>query len=226
MLRTVSAVMLTERSLPRLAPQCHRHGRRRRGVGLLQPALAVSLMVLLLSGCAAGHVGAGPMLGYSPTRGPTWGWEAGAGVLGAVRVNTGGSYAFGDPSRRPTGDAPARTVRRGEGSDGSPPNAVHYVALEPIGLTLGADYASNGRSGFLFGLWAGWFVDPTPYGAFNDSPTGTSINRFGPDFDCPDYDPEPTALISGALGIRYLGGEWEMYFAPKLVAFYCLEYAN
>ena len=37
---------------------------------------------------------------------------------------------------------------------------------------------------------------------------------------------EPTPLISGAVGVRYLGGEWEMYFAPKLVAFYCLEYAN
>ncbi len=44
--------------------------------------------------------------------------------------------------------------------------------------------------------------------------------------DCPDYDPQPTPLLSGAVGVRYLGGEWEMYFAPKLVAFYCLEYAN
>ena len=76
--------------------------------------------ILLLSGCAAGHFGAGPMLGYSPARGPTWGWEAGAGVLGAVRANTGGSYAFGDPSRRARGDAPARIAPRGEGSGESP----------------------------------------------------------------------------------------------------------
>jgi len=188
--------------------------------------VAVWAVSLLLGGCAAGHVGAGPMIGYSPARGPTWGWEAGAGVLGAVRLNAGGSYAFGDPSRRAGPEPSARIARRGEATEGSPPKAVHYVALEPIGLTLGADWASNGRTGFLYGLWAGWFVDPTRYGAFNDSPTGTSIDRFGPDLDCPDYDPEPTPLISGAVGVRYLGGEWEMYFTPKLLAFYCFEYAN
>lgn len=193
-----------------------------------QHALHLSSLafVPLLVGCGAGHVGAGPMFGYSPARGATWGWEAGAGVLGAARLNAGGSYAFGDPARRAAPDEPARVVQPGEDSETSPPKAVHYLALEPLGLTLGADWASNGRAGFLYGLWAGWFVDPTPYGAFNDSPTGTSINRFAPAFDCPDYDPEPTPLISGAVGIRYLGGEWEMYFAPKLVAFYCLEYAN
>lgn len=166
------------------------------------------------------------MLGYSPARGATWGWEAGAGVIGAARVNIGGSYAFGEPGRRATPHEPARIVQRGEAPEASPPKAVHYVALEPIGLTVGADWASNGRAGFLYGLWAGWFVDPTRYGAFNDSPPGVPINRFGPDFDCPDYDPEATPLISGAIGVRYLGGEWEMYFTPKLVSFYCLEYAN
>ena len=189
----------------------------------MRPLVALAAL-LLLGGCAAGHMGAGPMIGYSPTRGATWGWEAGGGVLGAVRLNAGGSYAFGTPSRRPGPGEPARIVQSGE--DEPPPKAVHYVALEPIGLTLGADWASNGRSGFLYGLWAGWFVDPTRYGAFNDSPTGTSINRFAPDLDCPDYDPEPTPLISGAVGVRYLGGEWEMYFTPKLLAFYCFEYAN
>ena len=166
------------------------------------------------------------MIGYSPARGATWGWEAGAGTLGIVRVNAGGSYAFREPSRRASPEKPARIVPRGDAAEASPPKAVHYIALEPIGLTLGADLASNGRAGFLFGLWAGWFVDPTANGAFNDSPPGTLIDRFSPDLDCPDYDPEATPLLSGAVGVRYLGGEWEMYFAPKLVAFYCFEYAN
>jgi hypothetical protein len=193
-------------------------------MALRQPLQLAS--AILLSGCATAHVGAGPIIGYSPARGATWGWEGGVGMLGLARVNAGGSYAFGTPSRQPDAAAPVPSVRSGEPAELSPPKAVHYVAFEPIGLTLGADWASNGRTGFLYGLWAGWFVDPTPYGAYNDSPTGGSINRFSPDFDCPDYDPEPTPLISGALGIRYLGGEWEMYFAPKLAAVYCYEFAN
>jgi hypothetical protein len=220
--------MLHGRSLSALVSLDHRRGQPRqtgRAAPPTAPSLSLAALLLTLGGCAAGHFGAGPMIGYSPARGATWGWEAGAGVLGAVRANVGGSYAFGKPSLRAARE-PARIVPRGEAEEALPPEAVHYIALEPLGLTLGADWASNGRAGFLYGLWAGWFVDPTPYGAFNDSPTGTSINRFGPDFDCPDYDPEPTPLISGAVGVRYLGGEWEMYFTPKLVAFYCLEYAN
>jgi hypothetical protein len=166
------------------------------------------------------------VVGYSPARGATWGWEAGGGALGLVRANTGGSYAFREPSRKATPGGPAPIVRNGADPEPAPPKAVHYLAFEPIGLTLGVDYASNGRVGFLYGLWAGWFVDPTRYGAFNDSPTGSEINRFLFNHDCPDYDPEPTPLITGAVGVRYLGGEWEVYFAPKVVAFYCLEFAS
>lgn len=220
--------MLIGRSRP-AAPQRQRSYTRPPSDGgsrRAAPSLCVLAILVSLCGCPAGHYGAGPMIGYSPARGATWGWEAGAGVIGVARVNTGGSYAFGKPELRPAPDEPARIVGEGDEAEASPPETVHYLAFEPLGLTLGADWASNGRSGFLFGLWAGWFVDPTPYGAFNDSPTGTSVDRFELAFDCPDYDPEPTPLISGALGVRYLGGEWEAYFTPKLVAFYCLEFAN
>jgi hypothetical protein len=193
---------------------------------LQAPPLLSWAVLILLCGCPAGHFGAGPVIGYSPVRGPTLGWEAGGGVLGAVRLNAGGSYALARVSPKGAPEEPARSARRREAPHAPPPQTVHYIAFEPIGLTLGADVASNGRTGFLYGLWAGWFVDPTPNGAFNDSHPGVPIDRFGPDFDCPDYDPEPTPLISGAVGVRYLGGEWEMYFTPKLVSFYCLEYAN
>ncbi|MEO8177986.1 MAG: hypothetical protein ABI895_04045 [Deltaproteobacteria bacterium] len=201
--------------------------------GLMQHGRSVTLLGLIVStlgtACAAGHVQAGPMLGYSPARGVTWGWEAGAGVLGAVRASTGGSYrvrykaetAHAAPAPDVALKSP-RARRAGAPVDYAPPNAVHYVALEPLGLSIGADSASTGRVGLMAGLWAGWMLDPNPEGAFGSLPG----SRFLPEFDCPDYEPEPALLLSGALGLRYLGGEWEVYFTPKAVMFYCAEYAN
>jgi hypothetical protein len=169
------------------------------------------------------------MIGYSPARGVTWGWEAGAGELGVVRVSTGGSYRMSSaPLRQGSKHDAAAQSEQGADADPEevPPESVHYVAFEPLGLTLGVDFTETGRSGLMAGLWAGWILDPTPNGAFNDRYPGYSPDRLSPDVDCPDYDPEPTWLLSGALGVRYLGGEWEFYFTPKAVVFYCVEFAN
>ncbi len=180
---------------------------------------------LAFTGCAGGHLQAGPMLGYSPARGMTWGWEAGAGGLGLVRASTGGSYrAKLDPDPEPPERAIADPDAGSEPQIKAAPPAdyVHYLALEPIGVSLGADYSSTGKLGFMAGLWAGWVVDLNPEGAFGPNPSGP----FRPDIDCPDYDPEPALLFSAALGLRYLGGEWEVYLTPKAVLFYCFEYAS
>jgi hypothetical protein len=160
---------------------------------------------------------------YSSARGASLGWEAGAGELGVVRVNLGGSYRLRAPAPIP---ARAKGVVAVDAETPDvPPQYVHYAALEPLGLSLGVDVNDRGEAGLMGGFWAGWIYDPNPTGAFG---TDAEPDRdpFTPDFDCPDYDPEPGFLLSWAVGVRYLGGGWEAYATPKAVLLYCLEFAN
>jgi hypothetical protein len=195
--------------------------------GRLRAVSAIgSPCVALAVGCGGGHLHAGPVVAYSEARGPTFGWEAGAGGFGLVRLNAGGSYRI-EPApvqKRPEepDGAPGSTVETDD-SAYVPPEHVHYLAFEPIGLSIGVDVSELGDVGLMGGFWAGWIVDPNSGGAFDGA---SNPNRFFPDVDCPNYDPEPALLLSGAIGLRHLGGAWEVYATPKAVLFYCFEYAN
>jgi hypothetical protein len=179
------------------------------------------LCLPLACACHGSHLHAGPVVAYSITRGASLGWEAGAGELGVVRVNVGGSYrlqARAPIPARANGDVAAA------GTPAAPPQYVHYAALEPLGLSLGIDVDEHGETGLMGGFWAGWVYDPNPTGPF-----GTDFENHDPlrpEFDCPNYDPEPGFLLSWAVGVRYLGGAWEAYATPKAVLLYCLEFAN
>jgi hypothetical protein len=186
------------------------------------PVTALALLALA-AGCAGGHVQAGPTIGFAFKRGTTVGWEAGSGVMGVARLSTGGTYRL-EPAP-PVQEEGAKAGPRNE-DDSEPrpsPDAIHYLALEPLGVSLGIAIPNVGPPGFMGGVWAGWMFDPNPNGAFSSDP---NPDRFQPTFDCPDYDPEPAFLLSGAVGLRYMSGEWEAYFTPKGVVFWCLEFAN
>jgi hypothetical protein len=202
-----------------------------------RPTFVSMALLTLLTGCMGAHLQAGPTVGYSFKRGTTVGWEAGAGSVGIVRVSTGGTYRL-EPLRAPEGARPSpappadprHAAARPDPSasttadDGpSPANAIHYLALEPLGVSLGVTFPDVGKPGFLGGVWAGWFFDPNPHGAigYTEDP-----NPLAPQFDCPNSQLEPGFLLSGAVGLRYMGGEWEAYFAPKAVILWCVEYAS
>jgi hypothetical protein len=205
--------------------------------------LAGVVVLALSTGCMGAHVQAGPTVGYSFKRGPTFGWEVGAGSVGVVRVSTGGTYRL-EPAGEPEGpeaeaarpvqsqagkpsaaftdgssDAEAPRGTPASEDEGASPDAIHYLALEPLALSLGVTLPNIGKPGILYGVWAGWFFDPNAQGAVDPNP-------FLPQFDCPNSEPEPGFLLSGAVGLRYMGGEWEAYFTPKAVVLWCVEYAS
>jgi len=179
-------------------------------------AAAAGVIVALLCGCQGAHLQAGPSIGYAFERGTTVGWEAGAGTLGVVRVSAGGTYRLEPPEPR---EPPASEAQNPS------PDHIHYLALEPLGVSLGITFPSVGKPGFLGGVWAGWMFDPNPNGLFGNDPDGDQ--PFTPDIDCPSSDAlERGLLLSGAIGLRYMGGEWEAYFTPKAVLAYCVEFGS
>lgn len=147
------------------------------------------------------------MVAFPFSGGVSYGWEAGAGELGVVRLSTGGVYGSAetaDPDQAPASATPER--------------AVHYLALEPLGLSIGFDWTRHG-TGFMGGVWGGWFFNTgDDFGKPPDSPSPFRI-----DIDCGDPAQQYDLLGSAALGVRYLGGQWEVYLTPKLVGVRCVE---
>jgi hypothetical protein len=226
--RTRSATV-TSRQMPPFSRSLAR-GRGRVTVGVA--------LLALVTGCMGAHVQAGPTIGYAFKRGTTIGWEAGAGTIGIVRASTGGTYRLepapepekerGDPAqpadtRGGASAAPPEGLASAHDDGGPSPDAIHYVALEPLGVSLGITFPNIGKPGFLGGVWAGWVFDPHPDGAFGYAENPDPLR---PSFDCESSRPEPGFLLSGAIGLRYMGGEWEAYFTPKAVILWCLEYAS
>jgi hypothetical protein len=195
------------------------------------------LSIALSCGCQGAHLQAGPSIGYAFKRGTTLGWEAGAGGLGLMRASVGGTYRLeppqpaevtspepGAPAREdPTASAGGAAATRERAAQEPSPDAIHYLAFEPLGVSLGITFPDVGKPGFLGGVWAGWIFDPNPDGVFINDPDGSP---FTPNTDCPDSKPESGLLLSAAIGLRYMGGEWEAYFTPKAVLAYCLEFAS
>jgi hypothetical protein len=195
-------------------------------------------LLALATGCMGAHIQAGPTIGYAFKRGTTIGWEAGAGTIGFVRASTGGTYRL-EPAPAPEEERAAAAQSEqpgGDASDAAPggevsahvnespsPDAIHYVALEPLGVSLGLTFPNVGKPGFLGGVWAGWVFDPNPEGAFGYTENPDPLR---PNFDCVDSQLQPGFLLSGAIGLRYMGGEWEAYFTPKAVILWCLEYSS
>src|SRR5262245_32998563 len=177
-------------STPRRSP-APRGAARRRALGMIGAFFAGAS----LAACQGAHAQAGPVIAFPLAGGVSYGWELGAGELGLVRLSTGGIYNSAKP---PEPDEPPEA--------GLEERSVHYLALEPLGLSIGFDWGSHG-GGVMGGAWAGWFVNPgDEFGTPRSSPSPFAI-----DIDCPGSSGDQYDVLgSAALGIRYLGGEWEV----------------
>ena len=135
--------------------------------------LPVFLLAMGVSSC---HAGLGPTVGYRFDDDARIGWEA-SGGFAIARASVGQAFSYGEQ-----------------------PHTDFYLAAEPgilLGLTLGADHASDDDWGFMPGAWIGVPVYP--------------LGDSDPSYDVLDMQP----IGSVAFGYRYAHGH-EIYFAPKL----------
>ena len=145
------------------------------------PAGLGAALLALATGCMGAHIQAGPTIGYAFKRGTTIGWEAGAGTIGFVRASTGGTYRL-EPAPAPEEERAAAAQSEqpgGDASDAAPggevsahvnespsPDAIHYVALEPLGVSLGITFPNVGKPGFPGRRLGRLGLRPKPGGRF------------------------------------------------------------
>jgi hypothetical protein len=146
-------------------------------------------LLLVLASClflSGCHAAAGPQVGYTFDRGLSYGWEAGGGFA-FLHGNVGQVIR---PEAKPTAPAPSNEW-------------VSYVVAEPwlyVGGTLGLAYSEQTGPGVAVGAWEGV---PLPVAGDRS------------DFDCGRGEPcRPIVTVAG--GLRYLNGEFELYFTPKV----------
>ncbi len=161
------------------------------------------IALALLTGC---HAQVGPTLGYAPGRGVRFGWEGGGGI-GPARGNIGqtyGTFEFEADQPAVQGCADGQLVEL------QPPSKqlverfgfVTYAAFEPAlalprpttplmpaaGGTIGGGFRNDLSPVFLGGGWAGGVWIPT-------------------------VETLPKSVV---VGVRYIGGDVELYVAPKV----------
>lgn len=172
-----------------------------------------SVFVINMVGCATSspafltpHLGGGPVIGAVLSRGFTVGWEAGGGTGPLLRANLGGSYRFAmSPKHFGLSGSENDSNRRQSRSNSE---YIHYLVYEPgiiLGGTVGVAYSDLIGIDGSFGVWTGI---PLPL-----TNTETNIDDENP-FTHKRGKWRP--FIGLTIGWRYLAGESEIYFAPKV----------
>jgi hypothetical protein len=163
-----------------------------------RPSLLSILGCLALLFASGCHAQIGPTFGHTFGKGFSGGIEAGGGLGGVVKANVGGLL-------RSTGDKRTENIK--------------YIVFEPPGFTLGAGQSNISGWGFVGGFWGGWFQDI--YGP------RTRLADFTQRIDCPSEKPDAHWLfLSRAIGLRYIGGAWEIYGTPKFGIRTCFEFSS
>lgn len=163
-----------------------------------------AILALSVVGLSQGCLGAvGPVVGWSPTRGGTYGWEVSAGHL-FLHAALGQSVRTAESAPRPQEEA-ATDLSAAQATSGvgrrttatpwvrvTADETVTYFAAEPWyfgGATLGFTTSSaDDDIGFDGGTWAGVAMA--------------------------DTTPGPFASLS--VGVRWLHGAAELYLTPKV----------
>jgi hypothetical protein len=147
------------------------------------------LVLVLLAAC---HVGAGPVVAFSPQHGLRIGGEASAGAafLGST---WGATYA----PWRESSLLSYLTVDPGWATDLNIQNRDAYLGFGgTLGKAFGSGIGNGADDGLAVGLWAAPFI------TFDNCSDNSGIH--------PTY--------SAAVGYRYLGGVGELFVAPKVNA--------